>query len=221
MVGLGSRNKAGQRMYPCWRFFLAGRGVFHPLSFPELPENSGSTPIQSSSGTWLIGSFSKVAEVQAVKLHFQRAELLHWVGVGELPVIYGYHDTLKILSSLCQCWIRSRDISQLASYQRRGMHIFLIKVNSVFWVSQWNESFKRTHQPCDKWAGHRRKGGDWKAREFGEETAWRGRISSVSWSCYQTLLDLLLRIREVLIEIDQVVLTQTPHEVGTRGCLGM
>ena len=46
----------------------------------------------------------------------------------------------------------------------------------------------------------------------------RGRINSVDWSCYQTLLDLFLRIRELPVEIDQVVLIQTVQEVGIRGC---
>ena len=66
--------------------------VFHPLSFPELPETSGTASIQLSSGTCLTGSLFKVVQVQEVQAHFQRAELLCWGRFGELSVIYDYHE---------------------------------------------------------------------------------------------------------------------------------
>lgn len=55
---------------PCWWF--VSRGTFHPVSFPELPENSGSTPIQLNLGT----HFAEIVQVQAVEPHFQKVELL-------------------------------------------------------------------------------------------------------------------------------------------------
>ena len=75
---LGSRHKADQRLYHTGDLFggVEISVVFHPLSFPEPPKNSGTAPIQLSLGTWLTGSLFKVVQVQAVQARFQRAELL-------------------------------------------------------------------------------------------------------------------------------------------------
>lgn len=50
-------------------------GLFYPLSFPELPENSGIIPILLNSGTCRIEGYlgSAIVWVQAVEPGFQRA----------------------------------------------------------------------------------------------------------------------------------------------------